>query len=227
MLNIQKIATDRIKPAAYNPRKDLKPGDPAYDRLKKAMDSFGLVEPLVWNQRTGNLVGGHQRFKILIEDPAVTEIPVSVVDLDDRDEKALNLALNKHAGEWDFATLADLVQELDAGDLDMEVTGFSAEDLEELATWTPEGSSGGGAGGGSTKLADRFMVPPFSVLNAREGWWQDRKQAWIALGIQSELGRGAAPGGSLMPGVGKDGTIVRTDSHARPIEKGRRASRNR
>lgn len=50
------------------------------------------------------------------------------------------------------------------------------------------------------KLSETFTVPPFTVLNAREGWWQRRKRAWIALGIQSELGRGdASPGGSARP----------------------------
>jgi hypothetical protein len=39
-------------------------------------------------------------------------------------------------------------------------------------------------------LGDEFIIPPFSVLNAREGWWQERKRKWLALGIQSELGRG-------------------------------------
>jgi hypothetical protein len=60
-------------------------------------------------------------------------------------------------------------------------------------------------------LAGKFGVSPFSVLNAREGWWQDRKRAWLALGIKSELGRGenghhAAPGGSpMVAGYSKDG----------------------
>ena len=40
------------------------------------------------------------------------------------------------------------------------------------------------------KLSDQFVVPPFSVLDARSGYWQDRKRAWISLGIKSELGRG-------------------------------------
>jgi hypothetical protein len=40
------------------------------------------------------------------------------------------------------------------------------------------------------RLRDRFGVPPFSVLDARQGYWQDRKRAWLALGIESELGRG-------------------------------------
>lgn len=42
----------------------------------------------------------------------------------------------------------------------------------------------------TSKLGDEFMIPPFSVLSAREGWWQERKRAWLAMGIQSELGRG-------------------------------------
>ncbi len=51
----------------------------------------------------------------------------------------------------------------------------------------------------SLTLAERFGIPPFSVFNAREGWWQDRKRAWIDLGIRSELGRGAPIGGAPLP----------------------------
>ena len=128
------IQISEIQRAKYNPRKALKPGDPAYDRLKKAVDTFGLVEPLVWNARTGNLVGGHQRLSV-IEERGDSSVDVSVVDLDDRQEKALNLALNRHSGEWDFASLADLLQELDAGDLDMEITGFGADELERMMNY--------------------------------------------------------------------------------------------
>jgi len=134
-MNIKTIPISEIQRAKYNPRKALKPGDPAYDKLKKAVETFGLVEPLVWNQRTGNLVGGHQRLSIL-EERGDSQVEVSVVDLNEREEKALNLALNKHSGEWDFASLADMLQELDAGDLDMEITGFDHAELERLMTWT-------------------------------------------------------------------------------------------
>src|SRR5688572_10862319 len=78
MLDIQQIAIERINPASYNPRKDLQPSDPAYSRLKKALERFDLVEPLVWNKRSGNLVGGHQRLKILKERGDAV-VPVSVV----------------------------------------------------------------------------------------------------------------------------------------------------
>ena len=79
-MNIKTIPTHTINPAPYNPRKDLKPGDPEYEKLKRSIDTFGCVEPLVWNQRSGNLVGGHQRFKILLA-RGDQETQVSVVDL--------------------------------------------------------------------------------------------------------------------------------------------------
>jgi len=64
-INIQVIDIDKLNPAKYNPRVDLKPGDPEYEKLKRSIKEFGYVEPIVWNKRTGNVVGGHQRLKIL------------------------------------------------------------------------------------------------------------------------------------------------------------------
>ena len=60
-MNIQKISVDKLNPAEYNPRKDLKPGDKEYEKLKRSIEEFGYVEPVIWNQKTGNVVGGHQR----------------------------------------------------------------------------------------------------------------------------------------------------------------------
>jgi len=60
-MNLQKIAVEKLNPTKYNPRKDLKPGD------KRSIQEFGYVEPIVWYSRTGNVVGGHQRLKILKE----------------------------------------------------------------------------------------------------------------------------------------------------------------
>jgi len=132
-MKIETIPIRKIKPAAYNPRKDLKPGDPEYEKLKKSLAEFDMVEPLVWNKQTGNLVGGHQRLKILKE-LGVKNVEVSVVDLSEAKEKALNLALNKISGEWDFPLLKDLLEELDTGDFDMEITGFDDKEIEDLMT---------------------------------------------------------------------------------------------
>ena len=77
---IETIPVSKINPATYNPRKDLKPEDPEYKKLLQSIIVFGYVDPLVWNKRTGNLVGGHQRFKILLA-MGFKEVQVSVVDL--------------------------------------------------------------------------------------------------------------------------------------------------
>ena len=95
----KKKLTDLI-PATYNPRKDLKPGDPEYEKLKRSLDEFGYVEPIIWNKRTGNVVGGHQRLKVLKAD-GIKEVDCVVIDFDEEKEKALNVALNKISGDWD------------------------------------------------------------------------------------------------------------------------------
>lgn len=129
-VEVVRIPVEEIKPAPYNPRRPLQPGDPMYEALARSLDEFGLVEPLVWNRRTGHLVGGHQRLRVLLE-RGVKEVDVSVVDLPLEKEKALNVALNKIQGEWDEAMLAALLEELDdAGALDL--TGFDRAELDVL-----------------------------------------------------------------------------------------------
>lgn len=131
-LDIRSIPISKINPAPYNPRKDLRPGDPEYLALQRSIESFGCVEPLVWNHRTGNLVGGHQRFKVLVERGA-THIDVSIVDLAPEQEKALNLALNKVQGDWDQHKLAALLDELCAvPEFDLAVTGFEWDEARDI-----------------------------------------------------------------------------------------------
>jgi len=130
-LNIQKISVEKLNPAAYNPRKDLKPDDKEYEKLKRSIEEFGYVEPVIWNKKTGNVVGGHQRLKVLL-DLGQTEIDCVVVELDPQREKALNLALNKIQGEWDENKLAELMAELDAGAFDVSLTGFDMDEIEDL-----------------------------------------------------------------------------------------------
>ena len=139
-MNIQTIPLARLHPARYNPRADLKPGDPEYDMLAKGIGEFGLVVPLVWNKRSGNLVGGHQRLKVL-KQAGIKEVQVSVVDLPDDKEQALNIALNKISGEWDMPALKDLIEGLDTGDIDMDLTGWTGDELEDLMLQVHQGET--------------------------------------------------------------------------------------
>jgi DNA modification methylase len=128
---IQKIAVEKLNPAKYNPRKDLQSGDPEYEKLLRSVEEFGYVEPLIWNERTGNIVGGHQRFKVL-KQLGYTEIDCVVVDLDEQREKALNIALNKISGEFDIPKLTELLQDLDHSGFALDLTGFESPEIDKL-----------------------------------------------------------------------------------------------
>lgn len=130
-MNIEKKNVKDLFPADYNPRKDLKPGDPEYEKLKRSIEQFGYVEPVIWNEKTGRVVGGHQRLKVLT-DMGITEVDVVVVDMDTEKEKALNIALNKISGEWDTEKLALVIADLQGTDFDVSLTGFDPEELEDL-----------------------------------------------------------------------------------------------
>jgi ParB-like chromosome segregation protein Spo0J len=123
-LEVRVLPIDQLTPAPYNPRKALKPDSPAYRKLRASLTEFGLVEPLVWNELTGRVVGGHARLRILRE-LGVSEVPVSVVRLSEAREKALNVVLNNQEaqGRYDPAKLADLLSEL-AGLPELALSGF-------------------------------------------------------------------------------------------------------
>ena len=128
---IEKKKTAELIPAEYNPRKDLKPGDPEYEKLKRSLEQFGYVEPVIWNKTTGRVVGGHQRLKVLI-DMGIQEVECVVVELSEEKEKALNIALNKISGAWDNEKLALLITDLQGADFDVSLTGFDAAEIDDL-----------------------------------------------------------------------------------------------
>ena len=128
---IEKKNTVDLLPADYNPRKDLKPGDAEYEKLKRSIEQFGYVEPVIWNKTTGRVVGGHQRLKVLI-DMGMTEVDCVVVELSEEKEKALNVALNKISGDWDKDKLALLIADLQGADFDVSLTGFEPAEIDAL-----------------------------------------------------------------------------------------------
>ena len=129
-----------IRPAAYNPRVELKPGDKEWEALKNSLDRFGVAEPLIVNTVTGNLISGHQRLNVLKASGA-KEAEAVVVELDPEKEKLLNIALNKIDGYWDYDKLEALFSEFEASNIPF--TGFDEKEVENLfGDEEPEWGSG-------------------------------------------------------------------------------------
>lgn len=188
-MKFEKMKLSELHPAEYNPRVELKSGMEEYEKLKQSILEFGFVDPPIFNKRTGNLVGGHQRVSVA-KDLGINEIEVSIVDLPIEKEKALNIALNKISGQWDEDKLVELLEELNTDELPL--TGFNQEELDGLLadmnkfeTTTDRVK----ANPANTSLFDSFLFPPFSYLDTKTKRWLDRKRQWKELGIKSELGR--------------------------------------
>lgn len=134
-MNLKTVPIENLKPAPYNPRIPLLPGTPGYRRLERSLNEFQLVQPIVWNEQTGHIVGGHQRLEIL-KNQGITEVEVSVVvSLSLEREKALNVTLNNSqvGSDWDADKLVDLLGELEAlEDFDATLTGFDSNDINDL-----------------------------------------------------------------------------------------------
>lgn len=129
-LKIEKRKLGTLKPAEYNPRVDLHPGDPEYEKIKRSIQTFGYVDPIIINA-DGTIIGGHQRYKVL-RDLGYEEAQVVVLDLSKDDEKALNVALNKISGDWDPPKLKQLFLDLDLNNYDFTKTGFSTQEVQDL-----------------------------------------------------------------------------------------------
>lgn len=128
-MEIIKMKLADLKPADYNPRIELKPGMPEFEKLKQSIKEFGFVDPPIFNKQTGNLVGGHQRVAVASYLGGYDEIEVSIVDLPLKKEKALNVALNKISGRWDEEKLAVLLKNIDS---DVALTGFDDDEVKDL-----------------------------------------------------------------------------------------------
>ena len=126
-LKLAQVAIEKLKPAAYNPRH--MPQE-ELDALVRSIEEFGLVDPIIAN-RGGAVIGGHQRLKAA-QIVGLETVPVIFVSLTKAKEKALNLALNRIGGEWDEGKLRVLLTELDASDVDLELTGFTNDELDWL-----------------------------------------------------------------------------------------------
>lgn len=157
---IRNLPVKQLNPAKYNPRKKLKRGDVEYDDIANSIRQFGLVQNLVWNERTGTLVGGHQRLTVAVNEFGAKEMPCVVVNLDLADEQKLNVMLNRVGqGLWDMGKLAELVQGLNQDQMDVYKLGFTAAEIDDLLEVKPRTP---------TRDPDEEVTPP-TVAKTKPG----------------------------------------------------------
>lgn len=129
-MKLETIDINKLKPAAYNPRKNLTPSDEEYQKIKTSIEQLGYCEPIIVNEDL-TVIGGHQRLNVL-KDLGYLEIEVIKLNLSKSKEKALNVALNKITGQWDYELLAELFDDLSSEEFDLELTGFNIDEIAEI-----------------------------------------------------------------------------------------------
>jgi hypothetical protein len=219
-LQIDMMPTSRLVPYIRNARTH---SADQIAQIAASIAEFGFTNPILIGE-DDVIIAGHGRL-MAAQTLGLPDVPVIVLDhLSESQRRALVLADNRIAENagWDNAMLASELAALRDENFDLDMIGFDEAELDELLAGfefnggEALGGEGFGGSAGATdappaasssgSLAVRFGIPPFSILDARKGWWQDRKRAWLDLGIRSELGRGegdrACPGGSPMPGNG-------------------------
>ena len=175
-----------ILPYARNPKTH---SPEQVGRIAASIREFGWTNPVIIDEK-GEIIGGHGRV-LAAESLGLREVPCIVASgWTEAQKRAYRIADNALTeSPWDQELLRFEIGELIALNFDVDLLGFPDLDLA-LAGLPAEAAPTMSKEEARVTLAQRFMVPPFSVLSARGGWWQERKAAWIALGIQSELGRG-------------------------------------
>lgn len=198
---------DRIKELRRVPASQLRPNpknwrthpESQQNALRGILAEIGIANAVLARELPDGslmLIDGHLRAETI----GAESVPVLVLDVNEAEADKLLLTLDPLAllAEQNDELLRELAESVET---ENEAVQQMIDDLlgEEIdLSDSGDESAGGEPDEPSKKLSERFGIAPFSVFNAREGWWQDRKRKWIELGIKSELGRNAPTGGSPM-----------------------------
>lgn len=171
-IKVEYVDIDRLKEWEKNPRIN----DEASKKLSKLIKYYGFINPIIATP-DGVIRAGHTRYKAAKLNK-LEKIPVIFVNFKSEEKaKGYYLSDNKsyEFSEWDLPILKDLLEELDVGDFDVKLTGFEENEIEDLMTQfhvKPEEDIE------HTLLIEKFIAPPFSILDTRQGYWQERKRLW-------------------------------------------------
>jgi len=162
------------------------------EKIAGSIDRYGFRVPILIDGKN-EIIAGHGRLQAALM-LNLEEVPcVRCDDLSEAEVKAFRLADNRVAeSDWEDDLLASEFLELLDLDVDLpDFTGFDQAEIDRLLNMDIENPY---IEPERDKLSELFIIPPFSVLNARSGEWQDRKSQWLSLGIESQLGRAGEDG---------------------------------
>jgi len=178
-----KLPITSVKPHPRNVRQ----GD--IGAISRSLKAHGQYRPIVVQRATGLILAGNHTYKAAAA-LGWSEIEATLVDCDDDEATRILLADNKSSdlASYNDSLLAELLREIAATDAGLDGTLYDGDDLDQIisdvnADAEMQDSITTGA------LAQRFGIPPFSILDCRRGWWRDRRKRWLDLGITSEVGR--------------------------------------
>lgn len=196
-MKLEQVAVDKLTVHPENARV----GD--IDAILESIETNGFFGTIVAQRSTGHIIVGNHRYQAAVR-AGMNKVPVVFMDIDDDHARRIMLADNRtnDVASYDDALLAQLLQTVPS----LDGTGFDGDDLADLLAGLPSSPLPPTDGPGGpladdplgapevpapegTTLADRFLAPPFSVLDTRQGYWRARKQQWLSLGIKSEVGR--------------------------------------
>lgn len=184
------VLVSSLIPYARNSRTH---SDEQVAKIAASIKEFSFLNPVIVDGENG-IIAGHGRVMAAQKLGMETVPVIEASHLTEAQRRAYIIADNRLALDagWDDEMLRVEFAELEELGFDLELTGFGVDEIGALALddQGDEPPTDGEPAEHKGSLADRFGIPPFSVLNAREGWWQNRKRGWLALGIKSELGRG-------------------------------------
>jgi hypothetical protein len=191
--SMQYLKINQVKPNPNNPRIIR---DDKFAKLVTSIQEFPQMlekRPLVVNADM-IVLGGNMRLRAC-KAAGLKEVPVIVADdWTEEQQRQFVIKDNLAMGSWDWDALANEFDTEVLNDWGLDIPGLDFDEAPEETEETAEATTGGDQEQKGS-LVDQFGIPPFSVFDTRQGYWQSRKRAWLALGIQSELGRG---GGLLM-----------------------------
>jgi DNA modification methylase len=181
-IDIKQINIEDIKPYPNNPRKNAK----AVEKVAESIKQFGFQQPIVVDKDM-TIIVGHTRYQAAIY-LDMDKVPViEMTETDPVKIKAYRIADNKtnELAEWDMDLLYDELKDIEEQIGDIDITGFNSRDMKDMDAKKNHANEG------YKSLSERYLVNPFTILDARQGEWSARKKTWLKLGIQSEVGRDA------------------------------------